>query len=797
MPPCNCKYNRCNGAQVPARTQRDHAKRDRIFALKASLGSRTPFQKLVQPPAPAQETPLDAHPLPTSPIFPLPPPTLKQPCSPPRCPSPPAPNPSNTLQSGLGDHILAAELQDRAAAEERGRDYEEHATLLLDHLDELGDLDEIDESSEPPHELQYGPGLLNGPELTTTMGARPEGGASAPCQPHLDELPLRTAPAADPRYPGENSLDPFRVSSTIDNVNSTKANTMSTPLYILYMLVAWLHAQYHLAFKACNVVLVVIAHIIAADRGACPCGHEQPHASYEAPYLSLTSVIAHLGIEPIIQVLPVCPSCSEPHPSGQLPDALCTRCLAPLFKHSKGLNQRQRHAEDITQPCLQYPHMNIEDQLRSILDIPGMEDEMERWRYTSRTRGKYKDMFDGRIPREIKGHDGRPFFENPAPGDVTELRIGLVLGFDWYVYLSDIKDQLTSPNRFSYLRSQISASHTSGPMSFNIANLKHHLRYQFSNLIVTGILPGPKEQDADQVQRFVRIIVNKLIRLWVNGFWVKTTKYPLGRLVRVILLCVCCDKPAAHKLGGFGSHSHTFFCTRCWIRQQQKATKEAFQRGGVHSAPSLISSFLTICSGFRARTHDEQLKYAQEYASCPTQAARDAFVKQHASRWFELARLPYFDVTRMIIIDPMHNLLLGKSGFVLPFSKTNSIIGLVKTHFYHIWIQLKVLRKTKELRRFHDILSKVLSTLLIMVVHALTVISQLQIPTYLGRVPALMGDSAGGSLTADQWLIAAIAVCPVAVRQLSTPSLTMTDVLQIPQIWDEYCTGDPEEVRLR
>jgi hypothetical protein len=33
--------------------------------------------------------------------------------------------------------------------------------------------------------------------------------------------------------------------------------------------------------------------------------------------------------------------------------------------------------------------------------------------------------------------------------------------------------------------------------------------------------------------------------------------------------------------------------------------------------------------------------------------------------------------------------------------------GLVKTHFYHIWIQMKVLRKTKELRRFHDILSKV------------------------------------------------------------------------------------------
>jgi hypothetical protein len=38
-------------------------------------------------------------------------------------------------------------------------------------------------------------------------------------------------------------------------------------------------------------------------------------------------------------------------------------------------------------------------------------------------------------------------------------------------------------------------------------------------------------------------------------------------------------------------------------------------------------------------------------------------------------------------------------------------VDLIKTHFYHIWIQLKVLRKTKELRRFHSILSKVILSL--------------------------------------------------------------------------------------
>jgi hypothetical protein len=85
---------------------------------------------------------------------------------------------------------------------------------------------------------------------------------------------------------------------------------------------------------------------------------------------------------------------------------------------------------------------------------------------------------------------------------------------------------------------------------------------------------------------------------------------------------------------------------------------------------------------------------------------------------------------------------------VLMFDLSHLCSGLVKSHFYHIWVQLRVLRQTKEIRELHGILSK------------------MQIPTYLGRLPALMGSTAGGSLTANQWLIAAIAVLPVAIPQI-------------------------------
>ncbi|TBU52487.1 hypothetical protein BD310DRAFT_981846 [Dichomitus squalens] len=242
-------------------------------------------------------------------------------------------------------------------------------------------------------------------------------------------------------------------------------------------------------------------------------------------------------------------------------------------------------------------------------------------------------------------------------------------------------------------------------------------------------MPGPKEADPDQVQRYMRVLVNELIRLWKYGAMVPTPKYPKGRRIRVILVGVVCDKPAAHKLGGFGSHAHTYFCIQDWISQTFKATVEAFK-----------------ANAFRTRTDAEHRSFMAQYQQCSSKGEREDFARKYATRWSELARLPYFDMCRMIVVDPMHNLFLG----------------LVKTHFYHIWVQLKILRKTKELRQLHSVLEK------------------LELPATLGRLPRLIGEPAGGSLTADQWLILATVIGP----------------LVIPDIWRD-CAPDPDGSRLQ
>ena len=123
-------------------------------------------------------------------------------------------------------------------------------------------------------------------------------------------------------------------------------------------------------------------------------------------------------------------------------------------------------------------------------------------------------------------------------------------------------------------------------------------RHRVSNLLLTSVLPGPKEQTPDELQRFLRPVVNDLKRLWRDGISIQTPSCLPGestyliihsfmyswaspaRLVRVALVAVVCDKPAAHKMGGFGSHSHTRFCTRCKVKQSDLGDPASYNPEG-------------------------------------------------------------------------------------------------------------------------------------------------------------------------------------------------------------------------
>ena len=73
-------------------------------------------------------------------------------------------------------------------------------------------------------------------------------------------------------------------------------------------------------------------------------------------------------------------------------------------------------------------------------------------------------------------------------------------------------------------------------MSCNFVPLS---RYRTSNLLCTSILPGPKEQNPDEIQHFLRPIISDLLRLWKDGIKVPTESRPEGEVYMAMWQRTC------------------------------------------------------------------------------------------------------------------------------------------------------------------------------------------------------------------------------------------------------------------
>ncbi|KAJ7747444.1 hypothetical protein DFH07DRAFT_747766 [Mycena maculata] len=256
---------------------------------------------------------------------------------------------------------------------------------------------------------------------------------------------------------------------------------------------------------------------------------------------------------------------------------------------------------------------------------------------------------------------------------------------------------------FSFTRSKDSATHTTGAASFCVTGLPHHLRYRPRNLLLTKLAPGPHDETADEFQRSMADMVTNLLMLYDDAYQL------VGRRVRVILVAVCCDHPAMCKAGGFSDHkANKFPCTCCTILHKDIQTPAGMK-----------------VDAFSARHGNQHKAESVEYAKIPETdtKARNAFAAAHGTRFFEFSRLTYFDPVRQIIIDPMHCIFLG----------------VVKTQWLDAWIRdPPALRKSTEL----------------------------EMPSWVARLPNKVGLPAGGNITSDEWKGMLFIFCPLILPHL-------------------------------
>ena len=117
--------------------------------------------------------------------------------------------------------------------------------------------------------------------------------------------------------------------------------------------------------------------------------------------------------------------------------------------------------------------------------------------------------------------------------------------------------------------------------------------------------------------------------------------------IRCALMCVACDLPAGRKVCGFLSHGAHLGCSKCLKKFS----------GSVGSMD--YSGFDR--ENWIPRSSNEHKQNAENAKNKNTLAERDRAESSTGCHYSVLLSLPYFDVPRMLVVDPMHNLFLGSA----------------------------------------------------------------------------------------------------------------------------------------
>lgn len=213
-------------------------------------------------------------------------------------------------------------------------------------------------------------------------------------------------------------------------------------------------------------------------------------------------------------------------------------------------------------------------------------------------------------------------------------------------------------------------------------------------------MPGPNEPK--RINPFLRPIVDELLQLW-KGISICGKGVLSSYTVRAALLCFISDIPATRRVCGFPGFKATLGCSKCL---------KMFPCEGF-GEPTDYSGFDR--HDWVARTMSNHLKALEEIETATTLTEKTGLQKKYGAQYSELCRLPYFDIIKNHVIDPMHNMYLGTAKHMIKVWKESGLIP--QEHL--IVIQQKL--------------------------------DHMNVPYGVGRIPYKVGSNFSG-LTADQWL---------------------------------------------
>lgn len=256
-----------------------------------------------------------------------------------------------------------------------------------------------------------------------------------------------------------------------------------------------------------------------------------------------------------------------------------------------------------------------------------------------------------------------------------------------------------------------------------IQNLPRSIRYKRENVILIGLIPGPKEPKLT-VNSFLHPMVQELKELW-SGVTLPCSSSPFKCVfIRAALTCCSCDVPATRKSCGFVGHNAGLGCSKC---------KKFFPSTRHNSGISLDFSGYDE-ENWTNRSLEEHRTQAYLHLNASTKAQQKFIEKNYGIRYSILLELPYWDPIKFSVVDPMHNLFLGTGKRVM-----------------QIWINQGILSK-KDFQMIEKIVAKI------------------KVPhhVHVGRISLKIASSYSG-FTADEWRNWITIFSPIALKGLLDP----------------------------
>ena len=392
------------------------------------------------------------------------------------------------------------------------------------------------------------------------------------------------------------------------------------------LLVATAHLLCHLSIDHCSFILACLQATITATAQAAisTMSSFDPTSLAKSIPSDVRTVVERLDLTPATRSFVCCPECFTCHPitnDAPYPDR-CTRqetpssprCNRPLQK-TKLIKGRQKSF-----PIRRFLVHSLEDWVTKLLNQPEFERYMDECPTIRGKSGNVDDIWGAKALQDLKGPDGKPFI----------IRCGKEGRYVFSICLDGLN---YDGNKHGGRKASVCAIY------LVCLNLPPRLRYKFQNLFLAAVVPGPGEPSLHQINHILAPLVDDLLRLYVDGVMIRTPKYPDGRLVRIALGPLVCDLIAARQMAGFSSHSSKTFCPHCSLVLDE------------------ISN--TDKSTWVVRDPEVLKTQAKAWRDAESEAIRDNLWKINGVRWTELQRLPYWEPSKFMTIDPMHLLYLG------------------------------------------------------------------------------------------------------------------------------------------